>query len=249
MLQRHAIRAVGGHCRGLGTHLPRPDVAEPQVGQDMERGRLRARVRDPDLHQQVVRVALGVDHVHDPVAVVVEDPGVQQLVLRLRVVSLAVLGDEVAVGELALRVVVAPLQQRVARQRIEVPPVLLDVLPVVALGAGQAEHPLLEDRVAPVPQCQGHAQVLLDVADAGHAVLAPAVGAGPGMVVREVVPRRPVGAVVLPDCAPRAFGEVGTPVVPGGRLPQPVLGVAEGIHSLAFGAGHLRTPPLRQIPP
>ncbi len=56
--------------------------------------------------------------------------------------------DELLVRERRLRVVVAPAQQRVARQPLEVPPVLLDVLAVVALRPGQPEHPLLQDRVA-----------------------------------------------------------------------------------------------------
>ena len=72
---------------------------------------------------------------------------------------------QILVGERRLGVVVAPAQPRVARQRVEVPPVLLDVLAVVALVAGQPEHPLLEDRVAPVPQGQAEAQPLVDVAD------------------------------------------------------------------------------------
>ena len=126
----------------------------------------------------------------------------------------AVLRTQVLVRERALRVVVAPPVPGVARHGVEVPPVLLDVLAVVALAAGQPESALLEDRVAPVPQRQRQAQPLLDVAEPGQPVLAPPVGPGPGVVVRQVAPRLAVGAVVLPDRAPLPLAEVRTPQVP-----------------------------------
>ncbi len=144
--------------------------------------------------------------------------------------------DEPLVGELALGVVVAPVQQGVARQPLEVPPVLLGVLAVVALGAGQAEHPLLEDRVPAVPQGQPEAELVADVRDAGHPVLVPPVRARAGVVVGEGPPGVAVRGVVLAHGAPGALAEVGAPLVPGvggeqvglgaaGRLGQPrVLG-------------------------
>ena len=67
--------------------------------------------------------------------------------------------------------------------RVEVEVVLLHVLAVVALAVGQAEQPLLEDRILAVPQRQREAEQLLVVADAGEAVLAPAVGARARLVV------------------------------------------------------------------
>ena len=95
--------------------------------------------------------------------------------------------------------------------RVEVEVVLLDVLAVVALVAGQAEQALLEDRVAPVPQREREADPLVAVADAGEAVLVPAIGARSRVIVREVVPRGAVGAVVLADGAPGALAEVRAP--------------------------------------
>ena len=225
-------------ARPLRPGVPRPGVAEPQVRQHVERRRVRAGVGDAHLHEEVVRVVLGVRHLDHPVAVVLEHPGVEQLVLGSALVTPTVLGDEVVVRELRLRVVVAPPQPGVAGQGVGEPPVLLDVLAVVALGAGQPEHPLLEDRVAAVPQGQRQAELLADVADAGHPVLAPAVGAGAGVVVGEVVPRLAAGAVVLAHGAPRALGEIGTPLVPGRRLLQTVLGMAERLHSRAFRTRH-----------
>src|SRR5262249_46404459 len=52
------------------------------------------------------------------------------------------------------------------------------------------------------------------VADAGEAVLAPAVGAAAGVVVRQVVPGVARGAVVLADGAPLPLAEVRPPAPP-----------------------------------
>ena len=130
------------------------------------------------------------------------------------------------VRERDLRVVVAPAQQRVARQPFEVPPVLLDVLAVVPLRAGEAEHPLLEDRVLPVPEREREAEVVADVRDPGHAVLVPAVGARAGVVVGEVVPGVAALGVVLADGAPGALAQVRAPLVPRVRGEEVVLGAA-----------------------
>ena len=134
--------------------------------------------------------------------------------------------DELLVGERRLRVVVAPAQQRVARQPLEVPPVLLDVLAVVALRPGEAEHPLLQDRVVAVPEREREAELVADVGDAGHPVLVPAVGARAGVVVRERVPGVAALGVVLAHRAPGALAQVRAPLVPRVRGEEVVLGAA-----------------------
>src|SRR5690606_31501359 len=91
---------------------------------------------------------------------------------------------------------------------------LLGVLAVVALGAGQPEDPLLEDRVAAVPQRQREAERLPVVAHPGQPVLVPPVRPGAGLVKREVVPGRAMLAVVLPDRPPGPLGQVRTPLPP-----------------------------------
>ncbi len=110
-----------------------------------------------------------------------------------------------------------------AGQRIQVPPVVLDVLAVVALRTGQPEHPLLQDRVDPVPQRQPQAQVMVNVGQPRHAVLVPPVRPGPGMIMRKILPRVTVVAVVLPNRAPGPLRQVRPPLVPGIRLEQVVL--------------------------
>src|SRR5262249_17373220 len=150
----------------------------------------------------------------DPVPVVVERARVEELVLRVELSPATVFGDEVAVGKRPLRIVVAPPVPGMARQGVEVPPVLLGVLAVVALVAGQAEDALLQDRVAAVPERERETEPLLDVREPGEAVLAPAVRARAGVVVRQVLPGRPALAVVLADGTPLALAQVGAPVVP-----------------------------------
>jgi hypothetical protein len=96
-----------------------------------------------------VRVGFRVIDFNDPVPVVIEHACVEELVLWVVLASAAILGDEIVVGEPVLRVVVAPAVPGVARECIEVPPVLLGVLAVVPLVAGEAEDAFLQDRVAP----------------------------------------------------------------------------------------------------
>ena len=177
--------------------------------------------------QQVLGRGLGVFDEDVEVAVVVEHAGVQQFVFGLVLAAAAVGLHQVVVRVGRLRVLVQILHVRVRRRAVEVEVVLLDVLAVVALAVGQAEGALLQDRVAAVPQRQREAQHLVVVADAGQAVLAPAVGARARLVMAEVVPGVAVVAVVLAHRAPLAFAEVRAPLLPVrlacARLVKPLL--------------------------
>src|SRR5262249_11356241 len=123
-------------------------------------------------------------------------------------------GDQRVVRERRVRVLVEGLQVRRRRGGVEEVVELLDVLAVVALGAGQPEQALLEDGIAAVPQREGEAQPALAIGDAEEAVLAPAVGAAARVVVREVVPAGAVRGVVLADGAPLALRQVRAPARP-----------------------------------
>src|SRR6185437_4885697 len=191
--------------------------------------------------QQVTGIGFRVVHLGDPVPAGVEYAGVYQLVFGLQPVTPAILVDEVLVRKGRLRVVVTPPVPRVAGQRVQVPPVFLDVFAVIALRAGQPEWPFLQDRVLAIPQCQPQAQPLLDVAEPGQPVLAPPVGPGSGVIMREVVPRLAVRAVVLADRAPLPFADIRAPLIPVARLPQSVLQPPEACHAITLGA-HGRPP-------
>ena len=148
------------------------------------------------------------------VAVLVERAGVDQLVLEVLARSPAVGLDQIAVGKLALRVLVEELHVRVRRRRVDVEVVLLDVLAVIALAVGETEETFLQDRVALVPQRQREAQALLVVGDAAQPVFAPTIGARSRLVVTEVVPGVAVGAVVLAHRAPLPLAQVRAPALP-----------------------------------
>ena len=183
----------------------------------MKFGRLGAAIVDRELDEDVLRRFLGILDEDVEVAVLVEDSGVDQLVLELVLAPAPVRLHEVGIRERRLGILVQVFHVRVRRRAIQVEVVLLDVLAVIALAVGQAEETLLEDRVRAVPERQGEAEPLLVIGDAGQAVFAPAVGARARLVVAEVVPGVAAFAVVLADRTPLALAEVRTPLLPGNR--------------------------------
>ena len=94
------------------------------------------------------------------------------------------------------------------------PPVLLDVLAVVALRVGQAEEPLLEAVVVAVPEGDAEVEKAEPVAETGDAVLTPPVGAAMGLLERERLPGIAARGVVLAHRAPLAGRQVGAPEPP-----------------------------------
>ena len=120
----------------------------------MQLGRFRSPVGCRDPHQDVFRTGFGILHEDVEVAVVVEDAGVEQFVLHLVPRAAAVRLHQIGVGIGRLRVLVEVFHVRVGRRAVEVEVVLLHVLAVVAFAVGQAEEPLLEDRILAVPQGQ-----------------------------------------------------------------------------------------------
>ncbi len=205
----------------LSRSAPRPGVSEPERRQKMQRRRLGPSVVDGQANEDIVGRGLGVLDLHIEVAVLVEQAGVDQLVLRRVHPPLAVLLHQRGVGEFALRVLVQRLHVGVGRGRVEVEVELLHILAVISLRTGQAEEALLQDRVLAVPEGEGEAEAPLAIGDAQEPVFAPAVGARARVVVREVAPAVAVLGVVLADRAPLPLGEVRPP-------PLPVL-VAAGV--------------------
>ena len=81
------------------------------------------------------------------------------------------------IGKFRLRIFVEILHVGVRRRGVEIEVILLDVFAVVALVARQAEQPLLQNRVAAIPEGQCKADELMAIGDAADAILAPAVRA------------------------------------------------------------------------
>ena len=84
----------------------RPVVAEPQGGQQVQLGRFRSPVDGGDLHQDVFRTAFGVLDEDVEIAVVVEDAGVEELILHLVPIASPVRLHQVGVREGRLGVLV-----------------------------------------------------------------------------------------------------------------------------------------------
>ena len=140
-----------GDVRPGRAFVPRPSVPPPERRQDIQHGRVRPGVADADADAKVERRGLGVIDGDPPPATVVEHARVGELELGLAPAAAGVLLAQPHVGKFGLRVVIDPAQPGGGRRRVSVPPIFLHVLAVIALGAGEAEQALLEERVAPVP--------------------------------------------------------------------------------------------------
>src|SRR6185295_8859634 len=115
-----------------------------------------------------------------------EYAGVEQLVLELFPRAPAVCFYKIAVGILALGVLVEVLHVGVCRCAVEIKIVLFDILSVVRLAVGEPEQALFQNRITFVPQRYGKAQSLLVIANTAKPILTPFVGSGPRLVVAEV---------------------------------------------------------------
>ena len=217
-MRRRSFRALEG--RRLAARRPRPRVAKPERRQQVQGRRVGTAVVRGHLDEDVVGRGLGVLDEHVEIAILGEDPRVDQLVLELVAAAPAVRRHQVVVRKLALRILVERLQVGVRGRAVQVEPVVLGVLAVIAFAVRQPEHALLEDRIDAVPHGEREAQTLTLVADPRDPVLPPAIGARARLVVREVVPGVAAAAVVLAHGAPLALAEVGTPREPRLRFPS-----------------------------
>ena len=173
-----------------GVGAPGPGVAGPELGDEVQRRRVRAAVGGGDLDQDVVGGGLGVFHHDVEVAVAPRRRRCRRARTPAPPRPGGVLGDQLGIGVGGLGVAVEHALVGVGGGGVEVVVQLLHVLAVVALAVGQAEQALLQEGVLAVPQGDGEAPVQPVVAEAGDAVLAPAIGAAARVVVRENTPRR-----------------------------------------------------------
>src|SRR5262245_6257390 len=119
---------------------------------------------------------------------VIEDPGVEDLELRVKPGASSVFLDQLRIGKGPLWIAVESLQVRPCWRAVQVEVHLLDILPVVAFVVGQPEEPLLEYRILLVPQRGGEAEEAMPIAQPEETVFAPAVRPTAGMVVGEIRP-------------------------------------------------------------
>ena len=90
--------------RLFSLRLPRPGIARPELGNDVENGFVAAAVGRHDFHQNVVGSGLGISDLDVEVAIVVEHSGVDQFELGIARSAAAVLLDQLRIGKLGLRI-------------------------------------------------------------------------------------------------------------------------------------------------
>src|SRR5262245_31128526 len=209
----------------------------------MQRRRLRTAVPRCDADQDVFERRLPAFDEDVGVTVVLEYTRVEKLELRLGAPAAAALRQERGIRIRRLRILVEKLHVRVSRRGIEVEVVLLHVLAMVSLGPGEPEQSLLEDRVTAVPERDGEAQPLVVVADPPEAVLTPSIRARPRVIVRQVVPGRPVATVVFAHGSPLALAEIRPPASPVHGAPRRLVDANLFSEWLCHGVSGRAPPP------
>ena len=212
--QRDPPRPIGLHLRPRGILIPRPNIAKPHMRQNMQRRGIWPTVGGGDAHAQIIYPRLGVIDGDIEIAPPIKRPGVGQFKLALVQPARRVLRQQPRIGKLGLRILIQHRHRRMAGHAVRIVIGLLHILAVIALGIGEAEQALLQDRVAPVPQRQPQADMLLIIAKPANPVLAPAIGAAAGMVMRERGPSIPIRAVILAHGAPLPLGQIRPPAPP-----------------------------------
>ena len=182
--------------------------------QNVNRRRFRSAVEHFDADAQVFRPRFGILDKYIEIAVVVENIGVEQFVLRLTAGTLAVFFNELRVGKFRLRILVEILHVGMRGRRIQIEIILLHVLPVVPFGWHQAKQSFLQNRIAAIPQRQSKDQNLVAVGHGSQTILAPAIGFGARQIVRKEIPCFAIRAVILPHGAPGPFGNIRPPFLP-----------------------------------
>src|SRR6188472_4182167 len=214
-----------------------PGVTEPQSGQHRKGGLVGGMVLDRDLRKHLGRRGFRVRDVDRPIPPMIKNTGVRELKLRFVAGTSAVLMDQPLIRKRLLRIVISPAQPGMARQPIEIPPILLHVLAMYSLRPDKAEHALFHDRINAIPQRQRKTQIMMNIRQAGHTVFVPAVRPGSRMIMRKETPGITAVAVVLPHGAPGALGEIRAPLVPRIGLRQIVLRASSGFSEPAMLGG------------
>src|SRR6266568_6331087 len=118
----------------------------------MQRRSFRPAVRNRQTNEHVVLVGLGVFRKDIEVAVVIKGSAVDELKLSCPQTAPPIFLDQTRIRKFRLRVFVERLHVGMRRRRVEVVVELFYVLTVIALGAGETEQALLQDRVLAIPK-------------------------------------------------------------------------------------------------
>ncbi len=193
---------------------PAPDVAEPERRQHMDRRGNRAVIGHGDAPQHVFRRAFR-DFLGDiEVSAFVKNAHVREFQLRTFPSEPLIFHPDRGVGKRRMWIFVEDAGVGMGRRGIEIVITFLHVLAVIALVSAEPEKPFFENRVISVPKRGGETKVAVAVRPAIQAVLAPAVGAAAGVVMREIRPAIAVFRVVFANRAPLALAQIRAPMFP-----------------------------------
>jgi hypothetical protein len=104
-----------------------------------------------DSNENIFRSGLRVFDKYVEVAVLVEDAGIYELVLRLTPGALPIGLNQIAVGKRSMRIFIETLHVRVGRSAVEIEIILLDIFAMVALAVREAKQALLQNGIRTVP--------------------------------------------------------------------------------------------------
>src|SRR5947209_17055480 len=90
--------------QGPGQGTARPDIAKPQVRQQMQGSSTGTAVERLDTDAVIFRRGLGILNHDVEIAVLIENAGVEQLELEALSITATVLGDQPGIGKFALRI-------------------------------------------------------------------------------------------------------------------------------------------------
>src|ERR1700694_5439880 len=164
-----------------------------------------------DVGKYILRIDLGILDGDVEVAILCKNARVDQFIFKLAFTPAAIFGQQVSIWESALRILVKRLHIGMGRGTVKKVIVLLHVLTVIAFGSGQAEEPILENRVGLIPQAEREAQPTLFVTNTQQAIFAPAIRAGTSVIVGKRVPGRATRRIVLAHRSPLALTQVRSP--------------------------------------
>src|SRR5215469_15161838 len=115
---------------------PSPRITKPKMREKMNDRGFRSAVSRRNLNENIVRAALGVFHKNIEITVIIENPGIDQLVFRIQFSSAPIFSHQRGIGELPLRILIENLEIRMRGSRIQVVIELLDILAVISFFAG-----------------------------------------------------------------------------------------------------------------
>ncbi len=116
----YRVVPVRRETRFRSAGVPYPDVARPELRNEAQRRRIGAPVIHRQLHQDVVDAALGVFDLDVEITLVVEDPGIDQLELRIARRPAPVFLDECQVRERTLRIFIKHPHVGMGRRTVEI---------------------------------------------------------------------------------------------------------------------------------